>query len=433
MPLGLLDLSLVTGQLLTLLKSWVAATHIWDGDPSQKFDINLNGKPPDLAREDPGCQLDLYLFHVTQDKYQRNAPVTGPYALKPPASTQQTVTRVPPIPAQPLSLDLYYLLTASSADGSYVQEQQAMSIALKCFHENPFVRLTVPGGGDPEEFCLTMELETADDLGHLWLATTAALRLAAVYKVSVVFIEPPAPPELAAPATTVTLSVSPAAVPLTAAVQVLGTYVNVTYRRPNQPAAAPPPRYDLSPATVAAGQSFFLYGTGFGSAAAGNVYLLAPGAAEEDVTAWVDAAASTASRFALTVPPAPRPAGIYQLRVGNNLPAGNALAVRSNATPFGLAALVDAGTTPVLPAPAPGSPYVLTGAGFDPAAIEVLLETVPLAPHGGAGGPAPGEFLVADARTIQFQPPADLGPGTYAVRVRVNQVDSAPAKWVTVP
>jgi hypothetical protein len=342
---------------------------------------------------------------------------------------------VPPIPAQPLSLDLYYLLTASSAEGSYVQEQQAMSIALKCFHENPFVHIAVPGGAEPEEFCLTMEIETADDMGHLWLATTAALRLATVYKVSVVFIEPPAPPELAAPATIVTLSVNPAAVPFTSAVQVLGTYVNVTYQRPNQPAGAPPSRYDLSPATVAPGQGFFLYGTGFGKAQSSEVYLLAPGAAEEAVTLdWVDQAASTESRFALTIPlTLPRPAGIYQLRVGNNQPARSALAVRSNATPFSIAALVDAGTTPVLPAPAPGTPYVLTGAGFDPSATEILLETIPLAMHSGAGGPAPGEFLVADANTIQFLPPASLEPGLYALRVRVNQVDSAPAKWIKVP
>jgi hypothetical protein len=375
------------------------------------------------------------LFHVAQDKYQRNSPVTGPFAPKPPTNPQRWATRVPPIPAQPLSLDLYYLLSASSADGSYVQEQQAMSIALKCFHENPLVRITVPGGGDPEEFCLTMEIETAEDLGHLWLATTAALRLATVYKVSVVFIEPPAPPELAAPVTTVTLSVNPAAVPFTSAVQVLGTYVNVTYQRPNQPANAPLSRYDLSPATVALGQAFFLYGTGFAKSQSSNVYLLAPGAAEEDVTLdWVDQAASTESRFALTIPPAPpRPAGIYQLRVGNDQPAGNVLAIRSNATPFSIAALVDAGTTPLLPAPPPGTPYVLSGAGFNPAGTEVLLETVRLTPHAGAGSPAPGEFLVADAATIQFQPPTDLESGLYAVRVRVNQVDSAPSKWMEVP
>ena len=67
-----------------------------------------------------------------------------------------------------MSLDLYYLLTAY-ADKNYVQEQQAMSIAIRCFYETPIVHKTVLINTQnvKEEFCLTMEVETADELSRL--------------------------------------------------------------------------------------------------------------------------------------------------------------------------------------------------------------------------------------------------------------------------
>ena len=73
-----------------------------------------------------------------------------------------------------------------------------MSIALKCFHETPIVRTHVliplpPPTSQPEEFTLTMEVETLDTLSRLWQSTVNPMRLAAIYKVSVVFVTPPTP------------------------------------------------------------------------------------------------------------------------------------------------------------------------------------------------------------------------------------------------
>jgi len=110
--------------------------------------------------------------------------------------------RATQIPTQPLALDLYYLVTAW-AGSNYVQEQQAMSVALKAFQEHPIIRLTpavqIDGVDVPEEFTLTMEMETPDELGRLWQAVSSPARLAAVYKASVVFITPELPEEHLAP------------------------------------------------------------------------------------------------------------------------------------------------------------------------------------------------------------------------------------------
>jgi hypothetical protein len=192
--LGVLDLSIITDSLIGLLTQSRDLSPLWKGNvPS--FTITITGSMPETVRPDGDCQLSLYLYHVSQDAFQRNSPVLG---------------RALPIPDQPLSLNLYYVLTAY-AKKNYVQEQQAMSIALRCFHDNPLVRISLPApvpvpvplptpGTDVEdftkvtglagEFCVTMEIESVDKLGFLWQAFSAPFRLSAVYKVSVVFITP---------------------------------------------------------------------------------------------------------------------------------------------------------------------------------------------------------------------------------------------------
>ncbi|MEH2028388.1 MAG: DUF4255 domain-containing protein [Nostoc sp.] len=440
MPLGLLDLSIVTDRLISLLNASVQSSQLWseettppDGtptgiNPGQRFDINVTGLPPDEIRSLTGCQLNLYLFHVVQDSFQRNSPVTGPWTTPPVTDPTKTTTRVPPIPYQPLSLDLYYLLTAY-AKGSYIQEQQAMSIALKCFHENPIVRSTVPIDNRVEEFCLTMEVESVLEAGRLWQAITSSLRLSLIYKVSVIFIEPKLPPPLAKQVQTVNLAVSPASLPFAAAGQVIGTYIKVNYIGPNNTPSQPDHRsYDLLPAVVAPGQSFLLYGAGLNQNSSNRLYLLLPDGTEQDVTAWATptnppspaAPVQTDSRFTLVLPTTGAPvAGVYQLRVGNNLPSGDPNAIRSNATPFSVAAWVDPTGGPLL-SPVGGT-YTINGIGFSPGTVEVLLETIAL---------TPGQFTFTSSNAISFQLPGNLPNGRYGVRVRVNQVESPPAKWV---
>ncbi len=435
-PLGVLDLSIITDRLIKLLEDCRDNSPLWT-PTNPKFTINVAGSAPESVRTDGGCQLSVYLFHVSQDRFQRNSPVTG------------SRERVPVIPFQPLSLELYYLVTAF-ADANYIQEQQAMSIALRCFHENPIVRRTVliDGANVDEEFCLTMEVESADELSRMWQATTAAQRLSAVYKVSVVFVTPPAPTRGLAPKpTTFHLSADPTALPLAGAGHVIGTLRTVNYLAPDATAMSGVPRsYDLSPATVAAGEEFLLLGAGLNQATSQRVYLLLPDGTEHDISAWKTPdpgppanLLQTGARMTLRLPAsvgalpanAPLP-GIYQLRVG----VDGATPYRSNATPFSIAAHIN-GPTGGPPPPAPiltpaGGVFTLNGLGFSAGQTEVLLDTVALV--AGAGAPNPGEFGLNPAGTvITFRPLPNLPPGRYTVRVRVNGVESVPSWWIVLP
>ena len=68
-----------------------------------------------------------------------------------------------------------------------------MSIALKCFHDHPIVTATVSIDGRGEEFTLTMEPQSIDEIGRVWQAAARPLRLSAVYRASVIFLEPHEP------------------------------------------------------------------------------------------------------------------------------------------------------------------------------------------------------------------------------------------------
>lgn len=431
--LGVLDLSLITDLLIARLEQCRDNSPIWNpndlpNNPGPSFTIEVTGSMPSAVRDDGNCQLSVYLFHVTPDKYQRNLPPLGPGQ--------------PPIRRQPLALDLYYLVTAY-ADKNYVQEQQAMSIVLRCFHENPIIHHTVvlQGQNVPEEFSLTMEVESVDEMGRLWQSFTVPFRLSTVYKVSVIFIPPDAPTIPPAPKPTrFTLVADPTTLPLAAGGQVLGTLRSVTYASPTSAPAQPDRRtFDLSPATAAPGDEFILYGGGLDQPTANRVYLLLPGGAEQEVTGWKAAAGlQTAARLTLALPvsvgapPGATPLpGVYQLRVGSDQTQGDPQTYRSNSTPFSIAPRIDVNLEPPLLVPVAGV-YTLSGAGFVAGATEMLLDAVALSESGGA--PNAGEFAINGAASeIAFRPPALLGPGRYGVRVRVNQVESAPSWWIDLP
>ena len=181
MTLGALDLSIVTDRILDELMAAKGTTRLWDD--VDKFDIDFTGLPPGHAGTAEICEVSLYLFHVSPNPAHRNTfPQGGP------ART---------VPQHPLALTLYYLLSAH-AKKSYRQEQQAMSIALKCLHEHPFMTAAVPGQTHVERFTLTMEPQGVDEIGRLWLAVATPLRLSAVYRAEVIFLAPEEPTKPAA-------------------------------------------------------------------------------------------------------------------------------------------------------------------------------------------------------------------------------------------
>ena len=112
-----LDLSAVTDSLIGLVKSQWTAAPIWaelGGNPAgPTFTPNFTGLAPDAARQEPGTQLSMYLYHVESDNAQE-ALFWQDQILHAAAGA--------PTRFLPLALDLFYLLFAYS-ETSYTQEQ----------------------------------------------------------------------------------------------------------------------------------------------------------------------------------------------------------------------------------------------------------------------------------------------------------------------
>lgn len=418
--IGMFDLSIVTDALIAQIDADIGTSALWGGGGAP-FPLTVSGSMPEAVRAEGGCQLSLYLFHVSQDPHNLNTPLNRPYydqaAPLPPSSYR--------IPFLPQALDLHYLLTAY-ADRSYVEEQQAMSVAMRSIYEHPTVRKTVllHGQNVTNEFSVTMTVETSDELGRLWQAVSAPMRLCAVYRASVVFLAPESDVRQPAPEVErVVVTAPPAELPMQELGQVTGTSIAESIDLPSGTVSA----FDLAPAVAAPGDAFVLHGAGLDQPTAARVFLLAPGQPPLDVTAWRTDAPRSPSSARIVLPaavgmaPAASPApGVYQLRVGDGVYA-------SNATPFAIAARIDVAAPPLLAAVA--GVFSLTGAGFVPGRTEVLLGTVPLTEVGVA--PAAGQFAITGGGGgLDFVAPAGIPAGRHAVRVRVNQVESRPAWWV---
>jgi hypothetical protein len=429
-----LDLSSVTDTLIGLVSSQWATAPIWaeiggsTATPGPTFTPSFTGLAPDAARQQPGAQLGMFLYHVESNKATESL-------FWQPQMTDPSVAGEP-TRFLPLALDLFYLLFSYSAD-SYIEEQEAMSVALRVYHANPIVR-SAPAAAMPWELTLTMEHRSYDELSRLWQATTAPLRMSLVYRAAVVLIDPDTMPAPAPDTTSFAVEVAgPVPLPLTAPGSgqsppvVFGTFRSGSYLGPANVTVP----FSQSPATVAAGQTGWLTGSGLDvQDVSASAYLLPPGGgAEVDVTAWVQAG-SSAAKLVLTLPAAAGPApdgvpdpGVYQLRAGSGAP-GLPASTRTGAVPVSIAALVSPSGGPLLTGPAP---FTVSGVGFVPGATEVLVGTVALTET--ASPAAPGEVSIDPSGTsFSFTPPDGPAGTVAAVRVRVNGIESDPALWVTL-
>jgi hypothetical protein len=419
MAWSIIDLSSITDHLIDLLTdAFAPSSPVWieNGGTIKRFTPVINGAMPESARDDGGCTLSLYLLHVSQDKFHRNAPVSGPLAQ---------LNR-----KHPLSLDLYYLLTAYAGD-TYTEEQQAMSIALRCFYENPIVRKTGPP--QDEEYTLTMEVETADEMSRLWQALNASMRLSVVYKVSIVFITPSQVPTVPGPKpVSVGLAVVPKVSPALPA-QLYGAAVRESFIVSDTAGGADSIEFVLAPGLARPGDDLIVTGAGLDKSAFAKAFLTkAGGGTEHDITAWRQGAAS-GSDLRLRLPatvgtaPADSPApGVYMLTVGSDMPP-----VRSNATPVSVAARISKVAVPPKLEPVGGF-YKVEGAGFTTGSTDVFLDTVPLTAVAGPD-PGDGQFVIdASEQSFRFKPPAALPSDRYHLRVRVNQIDSPPSWYIEI-
>jgi hypothetical protein len=407
------DLSAVTDSLIGLVKNQWSSAPLWTEvsgpPPSPTFTPNFSGLAPDAVLKEAGPQLSLYLYHVETNNAQE-ALFWQPQMMD---DTGGEPTRL-----LPLALDLYYLLFAWS-ESSYIEEQEAMSIAMRIYHANPIVR-SGAGAAVPWELCLTVEHRSYDELSRLWQATTAPLRMSVVYRAAVAFIEPDTGPESANLVTEYFVNTSLSVL--------FGTSRLVTYVGPSgQPTSA-----TASPATVAPSQTVTVLGTDLGIVqTSDHVYLLPPGGgAEVDVTAWVDSGASDLTQYVLTLPAtvgAPPgdspPPGHYQLRVGSN----TVDQPRSAVIPLDIAPFVEPAGGPVL---AGAAPFTIDGAGFVTAATDVSVGSTALT---ASPTPGAGEFDVdPSGNFLTFSPPAGPSGSVEPIQVSVNGVSADPAWWVTL-
>jgi hypothetical protein len=190
------DLSVVTDTLKRLIDTEWPNTPLWTS-ATPLFAVDVTGLSPDAVRQGQGAQLSLYLYHVEEDKATESLFW----------SARAQSAGGPPLRYQPLALDLYYLLSAY-AEGNYVHEQQAMSIAMRVFHENPVVS-GVGADGLPWQVTLTLERRSYDELSRLWQATTSSLRLSAVYRASVALLQPEQAPPPGPPVSVVNVAAVP--------------------------------------------------------------------------------------------------------------------------------------------------------------------------------------------------------------------------------
>jgi hypothetical protein len=421
MAWSVLDLSIITDELIALLRDTIdPASAVWktNGGPIDFFHVTVSGAMPETDRDGTGCLLSLYLLHISQDPTFRNTPVSGPLA-----QTNRS---------QPLSLDLYYLLT-SFANKNYNQEQQAMSLAMRCFHERTIMHVLAP---QQQEYSITMEVQNADEMSRLWQALSTPFRLSVVYKVSIVFVTPSQPPIQAAPLpTAVGVAVVPRGVISSVQGRIFGAAVRESFAVPGGATAA---NADTIPSTIVPGlvrpgDDLIVTGAGFSQAHYSTIYLAGPGQPETDITAWRQSPVTDSTlrlRFPKTVGAAPGavpPPDNYLLTVGSDGPK-----LRTNAAAVAIAPRIDGLLTPPQLMPDGGGFYTVHGAGLTAAKTDVRLGDMVLAPV--AATPAAGQFQVAaDGSSFTFKPPGNIPAGRYFVGISVNQIPAPPSWYVVVP
>lgn len=442
------DISTITQLLIDKLTAAIKATPQYTG---QHFGFEVSGLMPAVSRTEGNTVLSLYLLHVSRDPYWRNTPVQG--------------NRAQLNQSQPLSLNLSYLLTSYS-EKNWALEQFLMTVAFEFFHANPIYQSSTV------EFTITIEADTIEEMSRLWQAITVPIRLSALYRVAVVFLQPPQPPvEDSRLPVEVNLSVAPdlnapPPSPLPEP-QLFNIAPQIEYRVPPgsildlsaapsfTPSAGLPSAINTPP-VVMGGQTLRVRGSGLGQTDAAAVYL-SSGASEwpldplhfvRPLGASASGTAGDADELVIEFPPAyaPLPAAGTPL-TSTPLPAAFTLTVgaattpgyRSNPLPITIApAVTGIGPGEPLLAPNAAMVYTLTVLGLLAGATAVLLESTALT-IGGA--PAAGVATVTPATgVITFMLPAPPPwPSKTYVRVRVivtsgtDTIEAPPGWWIQIP
>ncbi len=185
------DLSQITTSLITLLTD--SMTVILGTTPA------VVAQSPDKIGTAATNTLSLYLYHLREDPYYKNALPDG--------GGQGPIARVP------LPLCLFYVVTShhySNGDPDPIEEQKLISAALKTLHDFPTIddTTTTPGNnpksvlttdllGDGNHFDVILRPVAPEESFSFWSGNDDRLvRLSAFYEVRVVFLDPEPPTKL---------------------------------------------------------------------------------------------------------------------------------------------------------------------------------------------------------------------------------------------
>lgn len=409
------DISEITDALVSLLTTAVENSPLWtsEGGSVPNFLVKVSGNSPDSLRDaqEGECQLSLYLLHVGQDPYFRNTPIFGTSAM---ANNQQ-----------PLSLNLTYLLTAYAPNNA-LREQQAMSIAVSYFHENPIYQ----GPPDPvtgayQHLTIGLGADTLSEMSTLWQSFTVAYRLSTLYRVAIAFMTPSQAPGAPYPSPAkMGLAVAPAAA-LAPSPQIFGPLQQLMLTPPGGGDTNPDDvRVVAAPLVMQGGATILLGGQGLNSGSPLAVTLSsADGSQSWTITGWQSSPPTDAimtltspAAYAIGAAPAPPastpPPGVYLLAVSNG-------ATTSPTVPVIIAPVFTNVTSPAVLEISGGS-YAFSGAGFVTGATQLFVGGIQL----DAGAVA----IDVSGTSVTFTVPAGTPHGTMPLRVRVEGVD-APPTW----
>lgn len=394
---------------------------------------------PEVPRDDK-TGVGLYLYHVQENQYYKNYASQG--------------IDTPPVSYTPMSLNLFYILSASSRDAAGDQdamdEQGLMSVAMKTLHDNPVLRKTLPSPAFPLgkdiDIKITFQILSPSDAVQYWASSQSPVRLAAYYEVSVVFLPPEAvksyPGRVLTYGNYVFVQGAPQITGCQNTIQFISPVDLTTVTINVQPAQAPPAAAIPAPAESIV--SFF--GNGFGG---GTLKILLysplwPELAETDATWSVSRISETQANMA--VQPTAKLVtsgtvvdilpGLYGAQLNRSevktLPNGTSktFSHSSNQFPFSIAPRVDSVIT-LTPTQfrIQGSRYQHADIKDDDIQIytaDIRLDLV------GGGALAPGQFKLIAFDTIDLHVPASIHGPQVPLRIMIRGIESAP-RWISVP
>ncbi|MCM1983261.1 Pvc16 family protein [Lyngbya confervoides] len=191
----LINLYGVTNTLLNLLALNVSVLVNQERNemvPIPRPDLTVTAMAPERV-ENPNNTLSLFLYHVAEDAYYKNALGPG--------------SDIPNVARTPMALCLYYILTTHhEVDPQFdaQTQQNLMGYALKTFHDFPVITDQTEIGGMPvlenglqgRENTIQVILRpvSAEDAIAFWSSEdTRTARLSAYYEVRVIMLEPEPP------------------------------------------------------------------------------------------------------------------------------------------------------------------------------------------------------------------------------------------------